>query len=429
MQLQENALFDRDRYRLIRLLGRGGFSEVWLAEDTKTGLHIALKIYAPGTGLDEDGVKLFSHEFSLVFNFNHPNLLKPSYYDVCDRMPYLIMPYCEQGSANKLIDNITEEEAWKFLHDVSAGLAYLHNRQPDPVIHQDIKPGNILMDDSRTFFITDFGISTKARNTLRMSKPKHGSSGTLAYMGPERFGKDNMPIKAGDIWALGATLYELLCGVPPFGEHGGLIQKSEAEIPNIPGKWSRALTSIVELCLQKDPWQRPTAEQIVAWTNRHAQGEKIHFKHNTPATKTRKRGIGWIVAICILILAIAGGIFWQKQQEEQQLYESFLTYKKGGDRLYGEGEAHYKQALYMYNEAAKIAKTGKITRFISSDDIHEKCQHLAIVIDSLFDDYVQRGQRLLQQNNPVARRQAIANFQEALLFKDDTLLMQKLNQL
>ena len=102
MQLEENILF-ANRYRLERLLGRGGFSEVWLADDTLTSLKVALKVYAPGGGMDEHGVQLFSTEFSLVFNLNHGNLLKPTYYDTFERMPYLVLPYCRQGSAASLI--------------------------------------------------------------------------------------------------------------------------------------------------------------------------------------------------------------------------------------------------------------------------------------------------------------------------------------
>ena len=142
--LKENTLC-AGRYRLERLLGRGGFSEVWLAEDSKTMIRVAVKIYAPGTGLDEDGVKLFTREFSLVFNLNHSNLLRPTHYDDYERQPFLVLPYCERGSALKLVGNISEEEAWKLLQDISAGLEYLHSKEP-PVIHSDIKPDNILID-------------------------------------------------------------------------------------------------------------------------------------------------------------------------------------------------------------------------------------------------------------------------------------------
>ncbi|MDR1592993.1 MAG: WG repeat-containing protein [Prevotellaceae bacterium] len=306
MQLQDNTLFDKDRYRLIRLLGRGGFSEVWLAEDTKTGLKVALKIYAPGTGLDEDGVRLFSQEFSLVFNFNHGNLLRPSYYDVCERMPYLIMPFCERGSAHKSVGRITENEAWNFLRDVAAGLAYLHAQEP-PVIHQDIKPDNVLIDANGQYLITDFGISARARSTLRKSAPKHNTSGgTIAYMAPERFGKDNTPIMASDVWALGATVYELLTGDTPFGEHGGLIQKSGADIPNInSGNYSEELKETVMRCLALEAWDRPTAKQLVEWSGQHLRGEKIQFKQtpNRPEKKDNKPK-----ALKRILLSVAGGI-------------------------------------------------------------------------------------------------------------------------
>ncbi|MDR3261536.1 MAG: protein kinase [Tannerella sp.] len=291
MQLKEDLLF-HDRYQLIRLLGRGGFSEVWLAEDSKTQLKIALKVYAPGTGLDEDGIELFRQQFALVFNFNHTNLLRPMYYDLCDRIPYLTMPYCEQGSVLKAVGRISEAEAWKFLHDVAAGLAYLHAQDP-PVIHKDIKPDNILMDTGGTYLITDFGISTKVRSTLRRSvgpsqRPDDPDDGTLAYMGPERFSKNNAPVKAGDIWSLGASVYELLVGDPPFGDHGGLLLLSGAEIPNIEGSWSPELKRIIHLCLQKETWDRPKAGDLVDWTERHFRNEPLRIGNAETKEKKEK---------------------------------------------------------------------------------------------------------------------------------------------
>jgi len=275
IQLQEDMLFD-NRYHLIRLLGCGGFSEVWLVEDTKVGnKKMALKVYAPGSGLDEDGVQLFSSEFELVFDLNHTHLLHPAFFDVYERSPYLLMPFSEQGSASKLVGNITEEEAWRFMHDVADGLAYLHDQEP-PIIHQDIKPDNVLIDHLGNYQITDFGISTKVRSTLRKSMMNSAKSGgTMAYMPPERFGKDNIPIKASDIWALGVTVFELLTGDMPFGENGGLMQKSGAEIPNIPGNWSKELQEIIVRCLQKDPWDRPVAQQVAEWAGKRLRGEKI----------------------------------------------------------------------------------------------------------------------------------------------------------
>ena len=273
MQLEENKIF-ANRYRLLRLLGRGGFSEVWLVEDVMTALQVALKVYAPGGGMDERGVQLFSTEFALVFNLNHSNLLKPTYYDTFERMPYLVLPYCERGSAANLVGQMREQEAWQFLRDIASGLEYLHSQEP-PVIHQDIKPDNILIDDSGRYLLTDFGISIKARNTLRKSILKtEASVGTLAYMGPERFSKYPLPIKASDIFSLGATLYELLTGLVPFGEHGGLLLQHGAEIPALEGDWSDELKRLVEWCLQKETWERPSATEIRQYCEAHLNGEK-----------------------------------------------------------------------------------------------------------------------------------------------------------
>lgn len=256
---KENQIF-ASHYNLKKQLGRGGFSEVWLAEDIKAGIDVAIKIYAPGTGLGTTGSVVFRNEFSLVFNLNHSNLLKPTYFDIEDNMPYLVMPFVENGSVSKLIGTISESDMWNFMHDVAGGLAYLHSRD---VIHQDIKPDNIMIADDGKFLITDFGVSTRARSTLRKSvNCTNESAGTQAYMAPERFSKEPLPVKANDIWSLGATAFELMTGSVPFGEMGGVLEKSGAEIPIIHGDYSDELKALVEQCLSNEPWDRPKAEEL-----------------------------------------------------------------------------------------------------------------------------------------------------------------------
>lgn len=271
----EAGQFIEDRYKLLKQLGRGGFSEVWLAEDKLTKIQVAIKIYAPGMGLDDAGISLFTQEFSLVFDMNHTNLLHPTYYNCWERMPYLILPFCKNGSTFKYLNEkrITEEEAWNLLHDVAAGLSYLHSKTP-PVIHQDIKPDNILISDENHYMITDFGISARIRSTLRRSKSQEMSGGTLAYMGPERFSQSPAPIMASDIWSLGATVYELLSGDTPFGDHGGVLQKSGADIPFIEADYSDKLKELVYKCLALNTWDRPTAKQIADYAYSHINGVK-----------------------------------------------------------------------------------------------------------------------------------------------------------
>ena len=261
------------RYILKKQLGRGGFSEVWLAQDSMSGLYVAVKIYAPYGGLDANDASVFGDEFSLVFNINHTNLLKPTYYDSFEGSPYLILPFCSNGSATKLMGKIDERTLVNLIHDVAAGLAYLHSQEP-PVIHQDIKPDNILINDHGDFVITDFGISTKIRSTLRKSASnKNFTSGTIAYMGAERFSAHPMPVKASDIWSLGATAFELAEGYPPFGEIGGGMQKNGAEIPEMTANISQEVKDLIRACLAQEPWSRPTAAKLVEWTNAIRRGE------------------------------------------------------------------------------------------------------------------------------------------------------------
>ncbi|MBQ7258918.1 MAG: serine/threonine protein kinase [Paludibacteraceae bacterium] len=263
MQLQPNTTF-ANRYQLERLLGRGGFSEVWLAKDNWTHLHIAIKVYAPGQGMDANGLQDFCGELANVFDLNHTNLLKPTHVDTWNDMPYLIMAYCSQGSLAGKIGKLSEEQIWKMIHDVASGLAYLHGRD---VVHQDIKPDNILIDEFNNYVITDFGISTRARSTLRKSVVGGAASGgTTAYMGPERFSRQPAPTKASDIWSFGAMVYEVLEGNVPFGEVGGGLQKGGAEIPFITANVSEALKFTVYKMLSKETWDRPTAETLVAWS-------------------------------------------------------------------------------------------------------------------------------------------------------------------
>ena len=300
MPLIEYTFFGaEDRYRLIQKLGSGGFSEVWLAEDTiANNIQVALKVYASAGGLDDEGVKMFRHEFAVLFNYNHGNLLKPTHFDVYENCPYLVMQFCESGSAKRLVGKITENAAWKLLHDVSSGLSYLHDLNV-PVIHQDIKPENILISNQCEFLITDFGISTSARSTLRKSAVNlHVSQegGTVDYMGPERFGKKPEPVKASDIWALGVTMYELLEGRLPFAIGlGGMAQKGGAEIPDITGEYSKELKDIIRKMLAKEPWDRPTAEQI---------------KKQTEGSNSNNSSNKWIKTLLIgmiAIMAIVGG--------------------------------------------------------------------------------------------------------------------------
>ena len=88
------------------------------------------------------------------------------------------------------------------------------------------------------------------------------SAGTISYMAPERFSRNNLPVMANDIYSLGSTVYELTSGMLPFGNDGGLLQRKGAEIPELPGDFSPLLKKTLDDCLQEEPWNRPSADQL-----------------------------------------------------------------------------------------------------------------------------------------------------------------------
>lgn len=248
------------RYKLIRPIGRGSFGEVWLAEDTVLCINLAVKIYI---ALDSKGLEEFKNEFKNVRHLNHPNLLRPDYYDHNENCPYLVMTYCPNSLGDK-VGKMSEQDVWAFIKDISAGLEYLHKMD---IVHRDIKPDNILKNGQGIYVISDFGLSQKMRSTLRRASARNNAnkdsmSGTVGYMAPEMFSAKPNAVKATDIWALGATIYEVATGEMPFCGQGGVMELHGAELPDLPSNFGATLSDLMHRCLAKDPWDRPTAKEI-----------------------------------------------------------------------------------------------------------------------------------------------------------------------
>ena len=261
------------RYVLKKFVGRGTYGEVWRAYDNILRLDVAIKLYV---SLDDRGRDEFVEEYKTAYGLHHPNLLTATYYDVWDNRPYLVMEFCENGASDKLVGNISEKELWRFIRDVASGLAYLHSLEPEPIIHQDIKPENVLINNSNNFVISDFGISLNMRSTMmkQSGRGDNKTGGAIAYMGPERFSSQPTPIKASDIWSLGASIYEMATGELPFCGLGGSMLKNGAEMPSLPPKWSDNLNRLVQVCMAKETWDRPMAQQIADYAD--AQVKDIH---------------------------------------------------------------------------------------------------------------------------------------------------------
>lgn len=267
---KNGKLFD-GHYKLIDLLSTsGGSADVWLAIDVNTidetadeskATKVVIKIYRPKNLIDIEGEYQFRSEFKKVFNCHHENIIQPTYFNIYEEMPYLVLPYCPSGSSEMLIGQIgKKDDIWKYIYEVSSGLAYLHEHTPQ-IIHQDIKPANVLIDDNGNYAITDFGISAEMGGADIESEDESG--GTFAYMAPERFIEGTPPMPESDIWALGATLYELITGDAPFGNDGGSRQKKNTIILPIKRNVPEPVKELIYACLSYDPKNRPTARSIV----------------------------------------------------------------------------------------------------------------------------------------------------------------------
>jgi serine/threonine protein kinase len=250
----ENLLWD-DRYHLIKRLGNGATAQVWKALDTKAdNIEVAVKIFS-AIGLEgEHGRQLFVKEFTGVHQLSHPNLLTPSSYDICQTVPYLISKYCEKGSSIELIGKMTEREIFKFIRCTAEGLNFLHRHN---IVHQDIKPDNVLIDNEGNYVLTDFGITGQADKEIK--------GGTPAYMAPDFFnGQRRIATPETDIWALGASIFELITGDVPFGEDGGKAQSKGVKVPVLPKVFkNKTIRRIVYRCLDFNPKNRPSAEDIL----------------------------------------------------------------------------------------------------------------------------------------------------------------------
>ena len=312
---KDGKLFD-GRYKLLKTLSTdGGTADVWLAIDVNTidnpellgdesdnfspdesGMMVAIKIYRPKNALDIEGEQRFRDEYKIVHNCRHTNLLQPTNFSICEDTPYLELPYCKNGSSEMLIGKVIEEkEIWKFIFDVSSGLSYLHACTPQ-IIHQDIKPANVLIDDYNNYAITDFGISSQRGG-------KHGfyfdedNSGTMAYMAPERFCENYIPIAESDIWAFGATLYEILTGDVPFKEEGGKNQlENRMKLRPMGNNIPKDIQKLIFSCLSLNPQERPTANQIIKLSEKHHNSSKY--------SKYWKHGVITLLSCVICIITI-----------------------------------------------------------------------------------------------------------------------------
>ena len=350
-----------NRYRLIEKIGGGGFSEVWLAHDTNADIDVALKIYTPNDELDEEGKEDFKREFARLCGLNHSNIIHAIGFGIHnEELPYLAMNVCKNGSAKKMIGNVEEEQLWVFIEQVALGLQYLHAHS---ITHQDIKPDNVLINSDGQYLIIDFGISTKTRNTLRKSNKGIVGGGTPWYMSVESFGTESSDIHARDIWAFGATLYEIITGDVPFGQYGGVSQKTQnGKIPPIRNNVSEELKQLVYDCLALDAWDRPNADAIV-------ERAKNHIAGITPSPPPAYKKA--VIALSVLVLVVACYFAYSYINSKEKQDETLVEINKN-DSTY----------LAKINKAVSITELEREKKDLSTIDETTLCSSAKIYINA-----------------------------------------------
>ena len=211
-----------ERYRIERVVGEGGMATVYLAEDLKHRRQVAVKVMRPELSATLGGDR-FLREVEIAAQLNHPHIL-PMYDSGragdqaggrADEVLYYVMPYVEGESLAARIARQGElpvRDALRIAREVAEALAYAHRRG---IVHRDIKPANILLNEGHAL-VADFGIARAVHSDGTAITATGLAIGTPQYMSPEQATGGREVDGRTDIYALGAVLYEMLSGEPPF---------------------------------------------------------------------------------------------------------------------------------------------------------------------------------------------------------------------
>jgi WD40 repeat protein len=242
-------------YMLIRLLGKGGFAEVYLAEHRLLKMQAAIKVL--GLRLTSEGLQRFQVEAQHVAALAHPNIVRLLEFSTDQTVPYLVMEYAPNGTLRQRHPDGTRvplESVISYVRQTASALQYAHDQR---IIHRDIKPENLLLGRGGEVLLTDFGLAVAAHTTL--SQQLEDVMGTLSYMAPEQLA--GQPRRESDQYALGIVVYEWLTGQRPFRGSAAEITAQQIASPPPPLRAlapdiSSAVEQVVLRALAKSPKER-----------------------------------------------------------------------------------------------------------------------------------------------------------------------------
>src|SRR5213593_4423104 len=317
-------------YELLEEVGRGGQGVVFCARQKSLKRIVALKVIGLGQWATPAHLKRFRLEAEAAASLDHPCIVP--IYEVGERdgQCYFSMKFVEGGQLDEVVKHtpISIRQAAELIDKVARTVHYAHEHG---ILHRDIKPGNILLDAKGEPHLTDFGL---ARLMETESTVTHTLDviGTPSYMAPEQAVGNNAAVSSvTDVYGLGAVLYQLLTGQPPFA--GGttyetikLVLDTEPRQPRLLNpKIDRDLSTICLKCLEKDPKRRYTsalalAEDLERWLKH----EPIQARHTGIFTRgkkwVRRNPTSALLATSLVGLAAAAGwIVWKSELIRQPL--------------------------------------------------------------------------------------------------------------
>ena len=320
-------------YELLEEIARGGMGVVYKARQVKLNRIVALKMILAGQLAGEEEVQRFHAEAEAAANLDHPGVVPIYEFGEHQGQHYFSMGYIEGESlADKIKDGpMAPKDAAETIAKVAEAIAYAHE---SGVIHRDLKPANVLIDSGNQPKVTDFGLAKRVESDSDLTRTG-AVMGTPSYMPPEQAsGKTDEIAEPADVYSLGAILYCLITGRPPFQASNALdtlMQVLETEPvsprslnPEIP----KDLETVCLKCLQKDPSRRyQSAGELSVELGRFLSGEPVIARPVGVAERVlrwgrRKPALAASVALCLALLVVLGTggpiIAWQKATLAEQ---------------------------------------------------------------------------------------------------------------
>jgi len=270
-------------YRLIQLLGKGGFAEVYLGEHIYLKTFSAIKILQ--MQLSGDDINQFMAEGRMLAQLQHPNIIRVLDFGVDHDTPFLVMDYAPNGTLRRRYPSgsiLIVPAVITNIKEVARALQYAHEQH---VVHRDVKPENMLLGKNNEVLLTDFGIAT----VIQTSHSQHTQSiiGTVSYMAPEQIRGHAIP--ASDQYALGVTAYEWLCGERPFTGTFVEITTQQIAVPPPPLRQkapslSPAVEQVVMRALEKEAQRRFPSVKDFAEALEYALNAPANQPNNPPST-------------------------------------------------------------------------------------------------------------------------------------------------